>query len=88
MPILSHPCRTCPFAGREPVELHPDALAEDTRQIVTLRSQHLCHSADRAICRGGRDLMLRVLFAMRLIDQPTDAAFTRASRAALAERGE
>ena len=88
MPVARKRCKTCLFGGREPVELHPEALAEYRRNIVMLQSQHLCHSADnKQICRGGRDLLLRVLFARKFIDAPTDEAFARASRAALQQEG-
>lgn len=84
MPVKTKPCRTCPFAGRTPVELDPEALIEYTRKIVTLQSQHLCHTADnKQICRGGRDIMLRVMVDLKLIDAPTDDAFERKSREVL-----
>lgn len=81
MKVMPERCRTCPFGGREPVELHPEALAQYTRNVVTLQSQHLCHSRNnKQICRGGRELLLRVLYAMKLIDAPTDEAFERKTR--------
>jgi hypothetical protein len=37
------------------------------------------------ICRGGRDLMLRVLFIQDLIEAPTDEAFDAAQKKNLGE---
>ena len=87
MPVQKKRCKTCPFGGREPVDLHPKALIEYTHNIVTLQSQHLCHNAEnKMLCRGGRELMLRVLYNLPLIDTPTDEAFDQRSRQVLAGR--
>lgn len=84
MPVQNNPCHTCPFEGREPIELEPERYAEYAAKIVNLESQHLCHSArDKKLCRGGRNIMLRVLCMRGLITQPTDAAFEAARTEAL-----
>lgn len=81
MPVQKSPCRTCPFEGSEPVDLTPEAYKDYIEAIVKLRSQHLCHSAqNQAICRGGRNLTLRVMCTKGLIEEPTDQAFDRVRR--------
>lgn len=78
MEVMKTACATCPFEGAHPVHLRLDALAEYTESIVTYQSQHLCHTADnKKLCRGGRNLMLRVMHVQGLIDEPTDEAFDR-----------
>jgi len=79
-PIQKEPCRTCPFAGSDPIALEPDSLADYYKNIVELQGSHICHSAkNKTICRGGRDITLKVLTAMRLLAEPTDAEFERVS---------
>ncbi|MBW4514540.1 MAG: hypothetical protein KME11_04885 [Timaviella obliquedivisa GSE-PSE-MK23-08B] len=57
------------------------------KSIVNLQSQHLCHSVEnKMICRGGRDLMLRVMFVQRLIEAPTDEAFDTARKEHLEQK--
>lgn len=84
MAVQGKPYKTCPFAGKQPVDLSPLRQLEITRNIVELRGQHFCHSADnKKICRGGRYLQLRVLYAIGLLDTPTDEAFNQAMDRAL-----
>lgn len=77
MPLQPNPCRTCPFEGEEPIDLEPEDRAKYIAKIVNLESQHLCHSAqkNKMLCRGGRNIMLRVMCGYGLITEPTDAAF-------------
>lgn len=84
MPVQKVPCLSCPFAGRKPVYLEPKRHAQYVENLVNCRGQHLCHSADnRKICRGGRDILLRVLAAQGLLPEATDTAFNEAMRKAL-----
>jgi hypothetical protein len=77
--VMPKPCSTCPFATKSGATLG-EGLTNYVEQVVTLQSQHLCHSArNKKLCRGARDLMLRVMTCMKLIDAPTDEAFNRAS---------
>lgn len=83
MPVQSHACRTCPFEGEEPIDLEPERLQHYTASLVNLEASHLCHSANnQKICRGGRNIQLRVLTTMGMIDEPTDEAFAKASEEA------
>ncbi|MEG4286268.1 hypothetical protein QUB68_24365 [Microcoleus sp. A006_D1] len=74
-PVQKSPCLTCPFAGREPL-----ILADFEQYIENLmgNGQHICHSTDKNICRGGRDIQLAWLCSVGMLDEPTDAAFDRA----------
>jgi hypothetical protein len=54
---------------------------EITANVVNLQSQHLCHSANnKKICRGGRNLMLRVMCIWGFITEPTDEAYGKARK--------
>lgn len=87
MPVQTHPCKTCPFEGEEPIALSPESYAKYVSKIVNLESQHLCHSAkNKKLCWGGRNLLLRVMCAYGFILEPTDAAFEIATIAALGKQ--
>jgi hypothetical protein len=84
MQVMKRACATCPFVNGHKSGLTLDTINACTLNVATLQSQHLCHTADnKKLCRGGRDIMLRVLTAFRMIDKPTDAAFNAAMRKAL-----
>lgn len=79
MPVQAKPCKTCLFEGESPIDLEPESYARYIAKIINLESQHLCHSANnKMLCRGGRNLMLRVLCLKGLITEPNDAAFNAA----------
>jgi hypothetical protein len=80
MPVQTTPCKSCPFTENSPIYLSPESYAQYVEAIVTLESQHLCHSAkNKMLCRGGRSLMLQIMFRQGFISEPTDEAFTQAS---------
>lgn len=81
-------CATCPFRSRSPYRyLRPDlslsALNEASR---------VCHSTGRdsgifgntgkpeLLCRGARDLQLRVFHSIGFLSAPTDEAWTAKAR--------
>jgi hypothetical protein len=77
-PVQKTPCRTCPFAGKEPVRLSSDRYKHYLDNLLG-NGQHLCHSADnKAICRGGREIQLRWLYSIGALSEPTDEAFDAA----------
>ena len=79
-PIQKTPCKSCPFAGSDPIALEPESLADHYKNILGLQGSHICHSVkQKTICRGGRDLTLKVLTATRLLAEPTDEEFERVS---------
>lgn len=85
--MQQHKCRTCPFGGEEAIALPPERYAEIMRYLVNLESSHLCHSSNNTlICRGGREIQLRVLTALKLLKEPTDEEFDRVSREVLGEK--
>ncbi|MCT7965115.1 hypothetical protein NG799_02050 [Laspinema sp. D1] len=76
VPVQDKPCRTCPFAGQNPIPLEPERYAQYLMPLVKGSSQHLCHSAnDKKVCRGGRDIQLRMFYCKGVITAPTDEAF-------------
>jgi hypothetical protein len=76
--VPAHPCHSCPFAGKKPVELAPERLKYYIEQLLNGGSQHICHSAKKTICRGGRTIQLRWFYLLGLITEPTDEAFDQA----------
>lgn len=88
MPVQAHPCITCPFEGEKPIALTRKEYVNYLNKIVNLESQHFCHSArNQMLCRGGRNILLRVLCAQGFIAEPTDAAFELVSIEALGKKG-
>jgi len=82
-PVQEKPCKTCPFEGENPVQLHPSRYKELIENL-TGQGQHLCHSIDnKAICRGGRNIQLRFLCAIGILTEATDKAFDQAMEEAL-----
>jgi len=79
-PIQKVPCKSCPFVGTESIALEPKSVQEIYRNVVELHGSHICHSARKTtICRGGRDITLKVLTAKGLLKEPTDLEFERVS---------
>lgn len=74
-PVQSKACKSCPFEGEIPIQLTPDRYRYFIENLMG-NGQHLCHSQnDKAICRGGRNIQLRILCAMGFLDNPTDEEF-------------
>jgi len=79
-PIQKVPCKSCPFAASDPIALEPESLHNYYQNIVQLQGSHICHSArNTTICRGGRNLTLKVLTAKGLLAEPTDKEFESVS---------
>ncbi len=82
-PVQDKPCKTCPFAGTNPLTLPLNDLV-DYYQNLLGNGQHFCHSANNTkICRGGRNIQLRWLCSMGMLEEPTDEAFDKAINEAL-----
>ena len=82
-PVQQKPCLTCPFEGKKPVQLSSERYQYFIDNLAG-KGQHFCHSADnKAICRGGRNIQLRILCALKLLDEPTDECFDEALNQAL-----
>lgn len=56
----------------------PKRLTYYYDQLLNGGSQHLCHSAEKTICRGGRTIQLRWFCLIGIIEKPTDEAFNQA----------
>lgn len=81
-------CATCPFRAGSP---HAD-LADMLAASAINEASRICHSTGTSaiygrtgkkplICRGSRDIQLRVMCALGVISAPTDAAWASAWRA-------
>ena len=77
IPVQKKQCSSCPFDRINnliDIGLYLESLC-------SLEAQHLCHTAEnKMICRGGRNIQLRILYSFGLIDEPTDEAFLKASK--------
>jgi len=81
-PLMKAKCKTCPFGT------NGDPLLREsvTERLLRFNSSQQCHhpilhgKKETHLCRGGRDLQLQVLANMGLIEDATDAAFTKRSR--------
>lgn len=83
--VQKTPCKTCPFAGESPIKLSQERMDYLYKQLLEFRSQHLCHSSknNSKICRGGREIQLRLLYVRGAIESPTDESFEKATKEAL-----
>ena len=81
--VQEKPCKTCPFAGKTPLPLSESDLVSYYQNLLG-NGQHFCHSVDnKKICRGGRNIQLKWLCAIEMLDTPTDEAFDKAVNEAL-----
>lgn len=81
-------CATCPFRKGSPNANLVEILAESAKTT----SSRICHSTGSnnainritgkppALCRGARDVQLEHFFRLKVIDAPTDAAWSRQCR--------
>ena len=84
-PVQEKPCKTCPFEGENPVPIVPERYADFINNLAG-EGQHLCHSANnKAICRGGRRIQLRIHKAIGMLAEPTDEAFNQAINESLTQ---
>lgn len=83
-PVQSEPCLTCPFEGREPFKPSRENLKRYMENLVEGHGQHICHSSNNTrICRGGRNIQLKVFCVKGLLPEPTDEAFNKAVNEAM-----
>ena len=83
MEVMKVQCPTCPF--REQADgrvLDPDLKARVERQVLSEASQ-ICHhpslkgKPETHLCRGARDLQLRLFHSIGFIEAPTDEAWNK-----------
>ncbi|MDY7008893.1 MAG: hypothetical protein SWX82_34540 [Cyanobacteriota bacterium] len=79
--VLTTACNTCPFEGKEPLQLSSKRLSEIV-DYVSKGTNHLCHN-DRTgdtVCRGGRNIFLKLQYMRGNISEPTDEALSDAMK--------
>lgn len=73
-PVMPTKCATCPFSAHGCRE-----TAKSVVQRVLSKGSQMCHSSGwpegKRLCRGARDIQLRVFASMGFIDAPTDEAW-------------
>lgn len=85
-PVQPKACKTCPFEGKEAVDLTSEKYAYYIDNLKT-GGHHLCHSVNNEmICRGGRTIQLRLFTAFGWISEPTDEALHEAYQEYLQNR--
>jgi len=85
-PVQPQPCKSCPFSGGMS-PLGGQAISRYIQPLADMSSQHICHSSrsgDQRICRGGRNIQIKVAFTIGAISDATNEAF-EAQQAAVAE---
>lgn len=76
MPVMKAACATCPFGAQG-----DGFLAANVLKRTLGKASQLCHhptlsgKPETHLCRGARDVQLRLLCAMGAISEPTDEAF-------------
>ena len=80
--VMPAKCKSCPFGE------HGDKqLAGAVLDRTLFQSSQICHhprlqgKKETHLCRGQRDVQLKLLYRMGLIDGPSDEAFYAKSRA-------
>ena len=79
MKVRERPCRACPFEGTSPLPVSAAMKEAVEFRLQNLEGQHLCHSSQYTqLCRGGRNILLRVLVERGYLLEATDEAFEQA----------
>lgn len=80
--VMPAPCKTCPFAGEEPISLTPESLSGYYENILGVSDcgpgRHICHSAESRVCRGAHEIQKRLFKALGLLPDLSDEAFDKA----------
>lgn len=71
--LRSNQCSGCPFLKQNQDMLPPYRWAE-IYQYLFDGTNHICHSTDEHVCRGGRNWQLVIWFREGKIKAPTDDA--------------
>lgn len=90
MPVLAHQCATCPF--RDGAKPKYAQLRGVLTESIMSKASHICHSTgsrnafhyrtgkQAAICRGARNVQLKILTATGFLSAPTDEAWNERCR--------
>lgn len=80
-PVRKTMCPSCPFREGGDRELAARVLDRTLFKASQICHHPVLHGAkEHELCRGARNEQLTLLHRMRLIDAPTDEAFTRKSK--------
>jgi|SRR5271170_4992537 len=77
MPVMKSQCATCPFGPNG----DPNVCAGVIDRSVKFQGSQICHhpslhgKRQTHLCRGARDLQLRIMTAFGILPTPTDEAF-------------
>lgn len=85
LPLRLTKCSSCPFRPGSKYAY----LAADLAESAMTKGSRICHSTGsngllgrtgkpEHLCRGARDVQLQAMFALRVIDAPTDEAWNLA----------
>jgi hypothetical protein len=75
-------CKTCPFGKHGSTDVRDSVTA----RLMNLGPSQICHhprisgKKETHLCRGGRDVQLKVLFQLGLLEHPTDSCFSEKSK--------
>jgi hypothetical protein len=83
MPTQRSMCATCPWRDGSPYAY----LAAELQESALTQASRICHSTGSnainartgkppALCRGARDVQLKMFVALGFLDEPTDAAWS------------
>lgn len=78
-PVMKSKCSTCPFGPNGDRRTQSSV----TESVVNMKGSQICHhpvlkgKPETHLCRGARDLQLRVLAVFGVIEDATDAAYNR-----------
>lgn len=72
------PCADCPFYENG-VELTPEYMSH-VIQYLSEGVNHICHTTNKHVCHGGRDLQLKMFVAQGKIEKPTNESLFEAMR--------
>lgn len=81
MPVMMSNCASCPFGPKGDAE-----LAQAVLDRTIGKGSQICHhpriygKRETHLCRGARDVQLKILVAMGFLNEPTDEAFALKSR--------
>lgn len=84
LPVRKTMCGTCPFRPGSQYAY----LAEQLGRSAMSEASRICHSTGSSaivrrsglpphLCRGARDLQLKAMTALRVIEEPTDEAWNK-----------
>lgn len=72
------PCTGCPFHDGG-VELTPEYMSH-VIQYLSEGVNHICHTTNKHVCHGGRELQLKMFVAQGKIEKPTNESLFEAMR--------